>query len=223
MAFIQSNSLAQTVDAVNEAFFFSRPIPRAERTRIARWIAGRQGRPRAYANTFALFEDERRAGIRLFTGERAACAAARHIAGEEACRALRLLKVRDKAVRGALDAAGDALALRVGPVGPRKPISGLVHWLAPYGGGTYCCGRCSVSFWRHLTAGGFDNADDRLALGLKCLKACRQADGQWRVFPFWYTLSALIEMPADLARAEIQHAAPRLERAQVRLPHHSQR
>src|SRR6266498_2681342 len=91
-----TNNLANIIDSVNDAFFWNRDIAKNERLAIARQIADRQGQRGAYADTFALFDHERRDGIRLFTGEPTKSAAARHIAGEEACRALRLLNVRDK-------------------------------------------------------------------------------------------------------------------------------
>lgn len=210
MEAVRTDHLSEALEAVNEAFFLGTPIPAGQRRETARFIASRQGLPGAYADTFALDEEERRVGIQLFTGERATSAAARHIAGQEACRALRLLGVRETAVRHALDTATAHLALRIGSI--RQP-TGSSHWFDPYLGGVYCCGRCSVAFWRHLTAGGFDGPEDRLAVGLRCLRTRRKEDHTWAVFPFWYTLSALIEMPADLTRPELRRVAPRLEAA----------
>lgn len=86
-----------------------------------------------------------------------------------------------------------------------------MHWLWPYRGGTYCCGQCSVGFWRHLLAGGYDAPEMRLRRGLTLLKTCRKGEGQWRVFPFWYTISALVEMDLPAAVAEMRYAAPRCE------------
>jgi hypothetical protein len=45
------------------------------------------------------------------------------------------------------------------------------------------------------------------------LREHRTQDGQWRVFPFWYTVLALAEMDLPEARKELQYAAPVLERA----------
>jgi len=70
MFLLHGRSLAATVDAVNEAFFFGRQVPKREGLSAARFIARRHDRPSAYAGTFALFDRERRAGIRAFTGER---------------------------------------------------------------------------------------------------------------------------------------------------------
>ena len=70
------------IDAINAAKFDGRTLPVLERRRAARWIAGRQGLPGAYAATFAGFPSERSNGIVLFTGERIASASARHILRE---------------------------------------------------------------------------------------------------------------------------------------------
>src|SRR5262245_1535087 len=106
---INRTSLSQTVDAINEVHFDGRALAASERGNVARWIAARQGLPGAYGGTFAGFPAERSKGIVLFTGERIASASARHILGEEASRVLRLLRVRDRSVSRALDAADEGL------------------------------------------------------------------------------------------------------------------
>jgi hypothetical protein len=106
---ISRTSLSRTVDAINAAQFEGRALAATERRHVARWIAARQGVSESYGGTFAGFPSERSKGIVLFTGERVASASARHILGEEASRALRLLRVRDRSVMRALDAADDGL------------------------------------------------------------------------------------------------------------------
>src|SRR5262245_25817245 len=106
---VRAGSLSETVDAVNEAIAGGLMISARDRKSVARWIASRQGLPGAYANTFAGFEREQRHGIRLFTGERVNSASARHILGEETCRVLRQLNVRDQAVNQALVRATEGL------------------------------------------------------------------------------------------------------------------
>src|SRR5688572_19515729 len=106
---INRASLAETLDAINAAFFDGHNIGAAERGQAARWIAGRQGLPGAYGGTFAGFPSERSRGIVLFTGERIASASARHILGEEASRALRQLGVRDVKVTRALENAHEGV------------------------------------------------------------------------------------------------------------------
>lgn len=218
---IFSNSLAKTVDAVNEALFCGRSVSATEREGVADWITSRHGMAGCYANTFAPFPDEAREGMRVFTGERCKSASGRHIIGEEACRVLRLLDVSAKATSDALDEA--TRSLDIGPAElPRgedpKPDDGKFHWLWPYRGGTFCCGPCTVGMWRHLLAGGFDHPEERLARGLKCLHDCRKGSGQWRVFPLWYTVLALVEVDLAEAREELRYAAIHLELAAKRFP-----
>jgi hypothetical protein len=220
MRYVHPGSLSQTLDAVNAALFFRQPIPQTQVQKAGVFIAARLGLPGAYAGTFALFPNEIAGGIRLFTGEHATHASARHIAAEEACRVLLLLNPRPAATRAVLRTAEAALLRCVGPAAPRRPrpdADGHRPWLRACFGGAYCCGPCTVGFWRHLLAGGFDEQSTRLARGLACLHAMRKPDHTWRAFPFWYTLSALVEMPpSKAARAEMQFAAPRCEKAAKR-------
>jgi len=202
MALVKRTSLAATLDAVNEAVFFDALPGKAERREAARWIAGRQGLPGSYAGMFAPTAKDFAQGIRLFSGERIATrAGVGHILGEEACRALHVLDVNDAAVAGALDRAGAGILARLNEGHAEN-----------HGRGTYCCGKCSVSLWRHLAAGGLNRAERRLAHGLATLKTHRDGKGRWRVFPFHYTLLALTEIDLPAARREMRYAAPPCER-----------
>ena len=204
---INTRSLSRTVDAINAAQFDGRALAAAERSRVARWIAARQGLPGSYGGTFAGFPAERSKGIVLFTGERIASASARHILGEEASRALRLLRVRDRRVTRALAAADEGLmrCLARAAEDPRHRNPGL-----------YCCGKCSVGLWRNLLAGGLDRREERLRRGAVHLRSVRDGERGWRSFPFWYTVLALSEMASSEATAELKYAAPALERVATR-------
>ena len=204
---INKASLSQTVDALNAAYFEGRTLTAAERGRTARWIAARQGLPGGYGGTFAGFPSERSSGIVLFTGERITSASARHILGEETSRALRQLRVRDANVTRALQAADSGLmrCLERAAGDPRHSNPGL-----------FCCGKCSVGLWRNLLADGLDRREERLRRGASHLRSMRDGDGQWRKFPFWYTVLALSEMDSTEARAELKYASPALERAASR-------
>jgi hypothetical protein len=199
---IDATSLSRTVDAINAAIFDRRPLSTAERRQVARWVASRQGLPGAYGDTFAGFAAEREKGIVLFTGERINSASARHILGEEASRVLRLLGVADRLVTAALDRASEGLmrCLKRAAEDPRHTNPGL-----------YCCGKCSVGLWRNLLAGGLDRQEERLRLGAAHLRSMRDGDGQWRKFPFWYTVLALSEMDSSEASKELKYAARPLE------------
>lgn len=205
---IKKASLSQTLDAVTELTFAQGKLPTVERQRIAHWIAARQGLPGAYADTFAGFPGEREQGIVVFTGERITSASARHILGEEACRVLRLLGVRDPDTRAALRRADAGLmnALARAALDPRNTNPGK-----------FCCGKCSVGLWRNLLSGGLDRLEERLRKGVgEWLRAQRTGAGKWRVFPFWYTVLALAEMDLTEARQELEYVAPVLERTAKR-------
>ena len=204
---IDRTSLSRTVDAITAAQFDGRVLPATERRQAARWIAARQGLSGAYGGTFAGFPPERTRGIVLFTGERIASASARHILGEEASRALRLLRVQDGSVRRALDAADEGVmrCLARAAEDPRYQNPGL-----------FCCGKCSVGLWRNLLSGGLSRREERLQRGASHLRSVRDGEEGWRRFPFWYTVLALSEMDTDEAKAELKYAAPELERTAAR-------
>jgi hypothetical protein len=205
---IHETSLSQTLDALHELALDERTLSQVERTAIAHWIASRQGLPGAYADTFAGFPGELDKGILVFTGERITSASARHILGEESSRVLRLLGVPDPGVQAALERAN----------------AGLMNCLARAAldrrntnPGKYCCGKCSVGLWRNLLSGGLDRQEERLRKGVGgLLRQHRAGDAKWRVFPFWYTVLALVEIDLHEARHELEYAAPVLERTATR-------
>ena len=198
MSALDARSLAVTVDKVNEAFFFDRNFPVTERKNVARWIAARRGGPGAYWSLFAPTKKDIETGVRVFTGERYRYAAARHILGEEACRALLLLDVKESGVQEALDKAQSGILGRIG------------NYIMP--SGIFCCGPCTVSVWRHLLVADRRESRTWVAEGLRTLKAHRKEDGTWRRFPFHYTLLALSEIDSGAARAEMRHASAVCER-----------
>jgi hypothetical protein len=70
MKIVNPNSLAATIDAINEAYFFEKPLPKSQKEKAAKWIANRQGLPHSYRGLFAPTERDFRQGFKLFTGER---------------------------------------------------------------------------------------------------------------------------------------------------------
>lgn len=208
MKIINQRSLASTVDTINEALFFGRTLPKTQSQKAAKWIAARQGQPRSYRGLFAPTEYDYKNGIRVFTGERIRSGAATgHILGEEASRALILLNVPIKSVQNALERAN------------MNMIEALKHTEERWGGyGQYCCGTCSVAYWRNLAAGGLEDSEGRLKAGMKALKSYRDGNGRWGRYPFYYTLLALNEIDMPSAIDEMRYAAPILERVIKRKP-----
>ena len=202
MVTVNTESLAETLDAVNEALFYQRRLTEPNRKELAGWIAQRRGKPGSYAGMFAPTDEDLHNGVRVYTGEIVRSGAAiGHILGEEACRALILLGVEDSTIREALQRATGGMLRRL----RQTEDSNKVH-------GMYCCGVCSVAYWRSVMVGGLDRNEERLAAGMVALGAHRTGDGHWRRFPFYYTLLALSEINLKPALDEMRYAAPLLER-----------
>jgi hypothetical protein len=202
MVNIDSVSLAETLDAVHESFFYSNNIPESDRIQTARWIASRVGIPGCYAGMAAPAKNDFSNGIRTFTGEWVRSKAGiSHVLGEEACRVLLQLNISEPLVKEALHRATEGMLQRLIANETTGEVQGL-----------YCCGTCSVAYWRHILAGGLDKNKARLAAGIQTLKSLRTGDGRWRRFPFAYTLLALSEINSSPAIEEIQYAAPVMER-----------
>ena len=200
MKLINHNSLALTLDSVNEAFFYNRPLSKSEKAQVAKWIASRQGMTGSYANMFAPTKKDYQNGITLFTGEKIRTRAGlSHVLGQESCRTLLLLNVKSTDVKSALERAS----------------AGFMEFMKLYIAakeGTYCCAPCSCALWRHLSAGGLKNGERILTNGIKTLKSLRDGKGRWKRFPFYYTLLVLSETELAVARKEIKYAAPACER-----------
>ncbi len=73
--------------------------------------------------------------------------------------------------------------------------------------GYYCCCKCSVAYWRNLSAEGVDKNKKKLKAGLKILKSQRDGEGKWRRFPFYYTLYSLSEIDLPEAKEELRYAS----------------
>jgi hypothetical protein len=205
MNMLYPDSLALTLDALNEAYFFQRPVSESHKEQAAEWVAGRQGKPGSYANMFAPTDDDYSGGIRLFTGERVhSKAATGHILGEEGCRALILLEVHSTGVDDALRRASLGMTSRLGT---SDRLSG-----------TYCCRTCTPALWRHLAVGGLEDGETWLSAGMSTLKSRRDGGGRWRTFPFYYTLLALSEVDLPSAVEEMRYASQVCQRYLRRSP-----
>jgi hypothetical protein len=206
-ALIFPGSLGDTIDALNAALFNRETISQARREEAALWIADRQGLPGAYAGMFAPTDHDYSLGTLLFTGEPVTSGAATgHILSEESLRMLFRLGVDCPEVREPQMKARRAIFHQIERAQANGQTSGI-----------YCCGTCSVSFWRHLQASGQPSDYHRLENGLAELRRCRDGKGRWRRFPFYYTLLALEEMDLPAVEEEIVYAYPVIERSLRRL------
>ena len=122
------------------------------------------------------------------------------VLGAEASRALVLLGADDPVVTQSLDRARVGMLDRLGQGDFDQ------H-------GKYCCGTCTASFWRNLSARSFGKGEAWLAAGMATLKHMRLGTGKWRVFPFYYTVLALQGFDSPIVLDELRYAAPVLERS----------
>ena len=199
---LHKNSLYETVDRINEAAFFAHAIDPSEAESAADWIQSRMGAGIHYHGLFGLTPAEMDSGIFTFTGDRLQSASLRHVMAEETCRALLFLESQGvKTGRSARQSASEELGALIAGPGSKK-----------MGRGFFCCGTCTVAVWRHVNAGGLQAEQPHLPAGIEILKQHRDDQGGWRRFPFYYTLSALIEMEIPTARDELQYAGNRIRR-----------
>jgi hypothetical protein len=195
-----SASLAKTVDHVNETLFYQKPIDAAEGNRIVLFIRGRLGLSGSYEGMPAPSKEDLRHGIRLFTGDTPSPRSARHILGEEACRAVLLLA--GKKANTILEPAWE----RMGAVLDSYDRSGKKY------PDLFCCPKCTCGLLRHLSAGGLPKQWGWLEKGLSGIRSMRDGKGGWNMFPFHYTLFTLLDIDLPAARKELAYAARRCEK-----------
>ncbi len=203
MSMISADSLAATLDSLWEVDFYGLTLAMPVRRETANWLVTRCKAPRSYAGLPAPTARDYREGIRVFTGERITTGAGTgHILGEEACRALRLLRVGTKRADAAVAAGRAGIHRRIMDGEARGTPVGM-----------FCCGTCTAALWRNISSGGFPDEDRLLAAGLKTLAEHRDGKGRWRRFPFHYTLLALLGLDQDAVEAELRYTAKSCERS----------
>lgn len=210
MSYLNQNSLSKTLDNLNDAFLFGKKLDESEKLKAAAWLASRQGLKNSYAGMFAPTSFDFRNGVKLYTGEKLTTnASIGHILGEETCRILNILNINDDNIRKALTKANNNFKKFI----KRAAELGYAVEINYNKKGTYCCGKCSVAYWRNLASQGIEKNTSILKSGLKYLKMYRNGEGRWRRFPFYYTLSALIELDLKSAREELKYASNVCEKA----------
>ena len=202
MNILNKNSLSETLDNLNQVFFDDIKLSISERTKIAKWIASRQGLAGSYWNMFAPTPSDLK-GIKLFTSENVTTRAGiSHILGEEACHVL--FKLNVKSTFPEIQNAEDGL---------KKAIKNAIEkGYESYG--WYCCGKCSAAYWRNLSAEGVDRNKKILKAGIKILNSLRDGNGKWKRFPFYYSLYSLSDIELPEAKEELRYTANVCERLQ---------
>jgi hypothetical protein len=191
---LHGHDLIATLDIINEAFLYGRPLSVAQREAFAEQIISRQEKPNPVAGA-PVFTNGK--GLDLFSGETLKTRfATRHILQEEAARALVLLTARTVDVREALERVNKSLAQACFA---QSCVKGE-------------CAHAMIGLMHYLAAGGLGEPEKRLDIHLKTLSQHRNGSGDWGHFPFYYTLLALTEIDLPAAIQEMRYAAPACER-----------
>ncbi|MEI7832901.1 MAG: hypothetical protein WCJ56_06885 [bacterium] len=203
MGIINTKSLAQTLDAIQDLEFQGKKLTGAVRDEAEAWLTERHWARGAYRKLYAPTELDYQQPLKLFTGEAVTSSAGKaHILGEEAARALIMLE--PVSAKAKLAVAETTEILRGLARNEKDP-----H-------GIYCCGKCSVSMWRHLLAVKLPNNEEILNSGIAYLRSLRDGEGRWHSFTYYYTLYALLDIDLPAAREELAYALPAIERALTR-------
>jgi len=192
MVFKDNGGFYQTVLAAARTLFDGGLPPRDDREALVHWILLRQNRQKGFI--FYPSPQDWQAGIYLFSGERPRTKFLAENAVE--LETLRLLARLDP---------GNTEVQRVFRQANQR--------LFPLCFANSCtqgeCAQASLAFLRYITAFDADFYLSRIKKGLERLKEARAGDGQWKGFPFYFTLLWLTEIPAELALAEMAYASTR--------------
>jgi hypothetical protein len=199
---VHTESLAATLDAVDEALFYEREMPEAELRVVASWLARRQARSGQWAGMFAPTSLDYAQGVVLFSGDRLRTRlGARNILTTEAARALTLCN-------GALPSREVVLAR-------------TDRWLAAQCFARDCmvgeCGHSAIGLMRYVAVRDGTRAAAWLDEHLAMLAQRRDGNGRWTGLPTYYILLTLTEIDRPLARQELTYAHPACVRALKRL------
>lgn len=208
MQTLNKNSLYKTLDNINQIYFDGKNLTQTEKRQAAKWITDRRGLKGAYAGMFAPTENDFK-GIKLFTGDSLTSKASiAHILGEESLRVLYLMKVTDKEINSSIKKASESIYNLT-----RKNFE-----LGNYPEGFFCCGKCTVAYWRNINAEDRKKNENLLKNGIKILSKLRDGKGKWNRFPFFYTLLALSEIDLPESKYEMKYASGLLEKYIKRIP-----
>ena len=197
-------SLSETLYRVTDALSAGIAIPADERKSMALWLVQRQGQAGSYRGLSAPLPVDYHGGAHLYTGEKLVTGASiGHILGEEAARCLIELQIVHPDIEQGMERNRDIIE----------------HFdMRDYRKGMYCCCKCSLALWRHLSVSSIADAESLLSHGIHALADAREGNGRWRSFPFYYTLFTLLGIDMPEATAELRYAAPVCERLLKRSP-----
>lgn len=173
---LNTDSMAQTLWSLERARLEGRPQNEPAVSETLRWIAGRQGLPGAYATHLFMptqHDVESRNGTPTYEDNSMSRVGVIHVLGEESARALALWGV---------DTGWD-----------REKASRVIASF-DRGSARFCCYRCSVAWWRALSATRIPACEAILARAVRWVEDSMERSRPYG-FPFFYLLLALSEMP----------------------------
>jgi len=202
---VQANSLAATLDAIDQVLFYDRTLPEADVEAATRWLTGRQVRSGKWAGMFAPTDLDYGHGVTLFTKEKLRTRlAARNILTAEAARALTLF---NRAGPGVQDAG--------------QYVDRANRWLSRQCFARDCmvgeCAHSGIGLMRYVAVRDRDRSQEWLECHLEMLSGRRDGKGRWKGFPFYYTLLTLSAIDLPSARQELCYSVPACERMLKRL------
>lgn len=203
MNILNKESLSQTINQIYHAELFDIAIPQKEKEEIAKWMLERQLQPGSYHGLPAPTSNDFKPGSKMFTGETInSRVSTAHILGEDALSILSRWELKTSPLKNNFENLRKQWNLKMDEdeLIQGKPM------------GMFCCGKCSLAYWRGLLAGSMPRAKERLSQGLKILHELRDGKGRWKRFPFYNTLWVLGKINDSKAIDELVYAAPGMER-----------
>lgn len=162
---INPQSLAKTLDAINEGFFYDHQFSASQIEETAQWLCKRQIRTGKKVGLFAPTAVDYREGVKLFTGERLTTKLATdNILSQETARALLLFAMPSEEVQKAI-------------VQANQRMFGSCYATE------YCalgeCRHSSIGFMRYLAVGKPNGHQQRLQRYIAILRQHRDGKGRW--------------------------------------------
>lgn len=184
MKILDTDSLRTTVENFDTVYRTGSDWE-AEFPELVEWISSRLGQAGSYAGSFAMTDKDWERPFKLYSGEKLTTKAVRsHVIAQETMRILRIMEQQTGEYIDALHTSEVRLAERIFSI----EAYDTQHT------GFYCCGFCSVSFWRALNVGSYPQRQEVLARGLETLLGHRDGPLGWKRFPLYYTLLLLSEV-----------------------------
>lgn len=202
MKLLNKESLGETINRIYQAELFGQTIPSKEQIEVYRWMLERAGQKGSYSGLSAPTPNDFKQGATLFTGEKLTTGASTaHILGEDALSIMHRWNIADTSLQSAFS--------RLELQWRQKMNNDEKLQGSPMG--IFCCGKCSLAYWRGLITGTMDKGEERLSKGLEILHSLRDGKGRWRRFPYYNTLWVLGQIPLPQARKELQYAKVGME------------